>query len=352
MPAQILIADDDEIARNLMAQALADRGYAVALAGNGADAMVSLRRGRFDVAVLDDYLPLVDGTTAARRAGRDGRMAPHTRFIGVTADPDGLESRDAEGAVFDAIVQKPLNLPTFLDTVESCLSELRRAAAEHDVLAAWHRCGFDRRPRARFAGEPGRDWTLRLGRAFDLSRPGNPDMVLLTEAERIGDLADLRTEGNLFTLPMVDVAGRWGRLADAGFDVDDRSGWDEVAAVARGFAARRAQLATRFLSAAALPDKLLAYIFVSGRDLVPLDLDADEWTPTYPGFFPVRRVRDVAEKLVHFGMLARESLDDAFPFAPPRFSLTPAAVDCLRGAPPAETVPRRRFHRGFPGPVL
>ena len=166
-------------------------------------------------------------------------------------------------------------------------------------------------------------------------------MVLLTEEVRPGELAELRTAGNLFALPMVDVAGRWGRLADARFDVEDRAGWDEVASVAQGFAARRAQLATRFLSAATLPDQLLAYVFVSGRDLVPVDLDADEWTPTYPGFFPVRRVRDVAEKLVHHGLLARESLDEDWPFAPPRFTLTTAALACLTGGIPDDKPLRR-----------
>ncbi len=341
MPAQILIADDDEIARYVMSQVLSDRGHAVTVAGDGLGAMALLRRGHFDVAVLDYHMPLLDGATAARRICEDGGPASGTRFIGVTADPEGLELRDAEGIVFDAIVQKPLNLPAFLDTVEACLSELRRAAAEREVLAAWHRCGFERRPRARFAGEPGREWALRMGRAFDLSRPGNPDVVLLTEEVRSSELEELRTEGNLFTVPMVDVTGRWGRLADAGFDVDDRAGWDEVAAVARGFAARRAQLATRFLSATTLPDKMLAYVFVSGRDLMPLDLDADEWTPTYPGFFPLRRVRDIAEKLAHFGFLERGDLREDSPFAPPRFTLTPAAVACLTGAVPAEAAPRR-----------
>lgn len=344
MPAQILIADDDEIARDVMAAVLSDRGHVITMAEDGARAVTTLRQGRFDVAILDYHLPVVDGATAARRICDDGGPAAETRFIGVTADPSGLELRDADGVVFDAIVQKPLNLPAFVATVEDSLAQLRRAAAEREILDVWNQCGFSRRPRARFAGDPGHDWRLRLGRVFDLSRPGNPDVVLVTESVRAGDLAELRTAGNMFALPMVDVTGRWGRLADAGFDIDDRAGWDEVASVAQGFAARRAQLVTRFLSAATLPDQLLAYVFASGRDLVPVDLDADEWTPTYPGFFPLRRVRDTAEKLVHQGLLARETPGPDRPLAPPRFTLTMAALACLTGAIPDEQ-PLRRQHR-------
>ncbi len=343
MPAQIFIADDDEIARDIMASVLSDRGHVVTVAEDGAAAVAKLRRGSFDLAILDYHLPFIDGATAARRVCADGGLAADTRFVGVTADPGGLERRDAQGTVFDAIVQKPLNLPAFVDTVEACLSDLRRATAERQVLEAWRECGFERRPRARFAGDPGHDWRVRLGRAFDLSRPGNPDVVLLTEGLRASDLAELRTAGNMFALPMVDVTGRWGRFADAAFDVEDRAGWDEVASVAQGFAARRAQLATRFLSATTMPDQLLAYIFTSGRDLVPVDLAADEWTPTYPGFFPTRRVRDAAERLVHHGLLTRDS-DHERPLAPPRFTLTLAAQSCLTGAVLDEE-PLRRAHR-------
>lgn len=341
MPSQILIADDDEIARDVMAHLLTDRGHAVTVAGDGVDAVASLRRGRFDVAVLDYHLPLLDGVTAARRGGAAGGGSGATRFIGVTADTGALELRDAEGTIFDAIVQKPLHLPAFLQAVEASLAALRRSESARAVRDAWSACGFERLPRARFAGEAGPEWAALLGRAFDLTRPGNPDLILVAEGVRLAELGELRTEGNLFALPMVDVAGRWGRQADAVFDLDDPAGWDATAAAARGFAARRALLTTRFLSAATLPDKLLAYVFVSGRDFVPLDLDADEWTPTYPGFFPVRRVRDIAEKLAHEGLMSRDVPNDATPFDPPRFTLTPAALAFLTGDAFAGSYPRR-----------
>ena len=73
MAAQILIADDDEIARDVMAAVLSDRGHAVTVAEDGALALATLRRARFDVAVLDYHLPFVDGATAARRICEIGR---------------------------------------------------------------------------------------------------------------------------------------------------------------------------------------------------------------------------------------------------------------------------------------
>ena len=339
MSSKILIADDDGIMRSVMAGVLSDRGHAVTQADDGARALALLRSRHFDVAVLDYHMPQLDGATAIRRGGA---ALPDTRFIGVTADPEGLEMTGAD-LRFDAVLQKPLHLPAFLQTVEASLADLRRTAVERDILAAWREGGFERRPRARFAGDVGRDCEARASRAFDLSQPGNPDVLLVSEAARLAELADLRTDGNLFALPMIDVAGRWGALADAVFDIDERAGWSAVAALARGFAARRSQLAARFLSAGTLAEKLLAYVFVSGRDLVPVTLDEDEWTPNYPGFFPVRRVRGEAEKLARVGLLARTATADGdlgF-LTPPRFAVTPAAVALLTGNDMAEAPFRR-----------
>ena len=332
MPLQILIADDDILTRDVMAHVLLQRGHAVTLAADGLQALEGLRREHYDLAILDYHMPLIDGATAARHACEAAARQGRTRFIGVTADPDGLELRDSGGQIFDAIVQKPLSLPVFVEVVEACLAGLRGAEAERNILALWRAAGFERRPRIRLVGQDVEDWTMPLGDYFDLSRPANPDLVLLGEGVTLLELATLRTDESLFALPMVDTAGRWGRLADAAFDAEDPAGWGEASAAAKTFASRRSLLTNRFLSATRLSEQLLAYIFVSGRDLSPIGPETDEWTSVYPGFFPLRRIRHVAERLAHEGWLVRskgEAGDVALGL--PRFSLTPAALAQLTG---------------------
>ncbi len=328
MPLQILIADDDILSRDIMAHVLVHRGYAVTLAADGMQALEGLRRAHYDLAILDYHMPLIDGATAARQAAV---LYGRTKFIGVTADPDGLELRDSGGHVFDAIVQKPLSLPVFVDVVEACLADLRGAEAERNILTLWRTAGFERRPRIRLAGQDVEDWALPLDEYFDLSRPANPDLVLLGESVTSRELAALRTEESLFALPMIDTAGRWGRLADASFDAEDPGSWSDAAVAAKNFASRRALLTHRFLSATRLSDQLLAYIFVSGRDFSPIGPETDEWTAVYPGFFPLPRIRHVAERLAQEGWLIRSKNDvsDAADLA--RFSLTPEALAQLTG---------------------
>ena len=331
MPLQILIADDDILTRDVMAHILVQRGHAITLAGDGLQALERLRREHYDLAILDYHMPLIDGATAARQVCEAAVRHGRTRFIGVTADPDGLELRDSGGDIFDAIVQKPLSLPVFVDVVEACLAGLLEAEAERSILTLWRTAGFERRPRIRLVGHDDENWALPLGDYFDLSRPANPDLVLLGESVTLLELATLRTEESLFALPMVDAVGRWARLADATFDAEDPACWSDAAAAAKTFASRRSLLTNRFLSATRLSDQLLAYIFVSGRDLSPIGRETNEWTPVYPGFFPLRRVRHVAERLVQEGWLIRSQGEagDAHDLA--RFSLTPAALAQLTG---------------------
>ena len=331
MPLQILIADDDSLTRDVMAHILSQRGHAVTLAADGLQALEGLRREHYDLAILDYHMPLIDGATAARHACEVAARHGRTRFIGVTADPDGLELRDSGGRVFDAIVQKPLSLPVFVETVEACLADLRGAEAERNILALWGAAGFHRRPRVRLAGQDAEDWAMPLEDYFDLSRPANPDLVLLGEGVTAVELASLRTEDSLFALPMVDAAGRWGRLADATFDAEDPAGWSDAAAAAKTYASRRSLLTSRFLSATRLSDQVLAYIFVSGRDLTPIGPKTDEWTSIYPGFFPLRRIRHVAERLAHEGLLIRSRAEPDTAADLPRFGLTPAALAQLTG---------------------
>ena len=331
MPLQILIADDDILTRDVMAHVLLQRGHAVTLAADGLQALEGLRREHYDLAILDYHMPLIDGATAARQVCEAAARHGRTRFIGVTADPDGLELRDSSGRIFDAIVQKPLSLPAFVEVVEACLAGLRGAEAERNILALWRAAGFERRPRVRLVGQEVEDWAMPLDDYFDLSRPANPDLVLLGEGVTLLELATLRTEDSLFALPMVDTAGRWGRLADAAFEAEDPGGWSDAAAAAKTFASRRSLLTSRFPSATRLADQLLAYIFVSGRDLSPVGPETDEWTAVYPGFFPLRRVRHVAERLALDGWLARSKGEAGNALDLPRFGLTPAALAQLTG---------------------
>jgi len=70
---RILIAEDDEPVRALVARALVEDGHDVVTAPDGAAALETLGRenGRFDVLLTDIKMPLMDGIALALATARD-----------------------------------------------------------------------------------------------------------------------------------------------------------------------------------------------------------------------------------------------------------------------------------------
>ena len=68
--ARVLVVDDDDLQREVVADLLSSEGYVVDVAGSGAEALATARATPPDVLVLDLLLPDTDGATvlAALRA--------------------------------------------------------------------------------------------------------------------------------------------------------------------------------------------------------------------------------------------------------------------------------------------
>ncbi len=82
--ARVLLAEDNEINREVLGALLQDAGLQVDLAENGQDALDQALRTRFDLIVMDVQMPVLDGMEATRRL-RDARPdAPPV--IAVTAN--------------------------------------------------------------------------------------------------------------------------------------------------------------------------------------------------------------------------------------------------------------------------
>jgi DNA-binding response OmpR family regulator len=58
---RILIVDDEPKIRSFIGRALATAGYATDFSGNGADAVTSALKTRYDLVILDLVMPDLDG---------------------------------------------------------------------------------------------------------------------------------------------------------------------------------------------------------------------------------------------------------------------------------------------------
>jgi len=123
--AAILVVDDDDSIRQLIRATLRRRGYAVAEARNGREALESMRAGWSDLVVLDLMMPEVSGwEVLAERAADDAlRRIP----VIVASASRGPEAAEVLSRGICALLPKPFELETLCALVASCLGHTHGA---------------------------------------------------------------------------------------------------------------------------------------------------------------------------------------------------------------------------------
>lgn len=102
--------EDDAFVRDLLAESLADEGFAVRTATSGAEALAQEAGWPPDVIVVDLTPPVTDGRGFLRERARDGHLASVPVVVMSATDQD-----ERLGAAFQ---REPLDLGTLLDQVE------------------------------------------------------------------------------------------------------------------------------------------------------------------------------------------------------------------------------------------
>jgi CheY-like chemotaxis protein len=102
----VLIVDDYAEGREVCAEYFAFRGYRVATAEDGLDALDKAHALRPDVIIMDLSLPRLDGWEASRRLKGDERTR-HVPIVALTAHALASAREKAVAAGCDAVMTKP-----------------------------------------------------------------------------------------------------------------------------------------------------------------------------------------------------------------------------------------------------
>ncbi len=118
---KILIAEDDDLSRDMLSRRLSRKGYEVVTAEDGRQAVALAREHRPDLILMDLAMPEVDGWEATQWLRRDERTQD-IPLIALTAYRfDGM--RDAVvSAGFDDFEPKPIELPRLLEKIRAHLA--------------------------------------------------------------------------------------------------------------------------------------------------------------------------------------------------------------------------------------
>lgn len=123
----ILVVDDDENLRTLIARMLSRGGYRTMTAVHGLDALRCFRTQRVDVVVTDMLMPEMDGTELLRALRVDRPGVPVIAMSGVEEWKEWLRIAEHLGAF--ATLRKPVSSAQLLQVVHQALSGIRMDAA-------------------------------------------------------------------------------------------------------------------------------------------------------------------------------------------------------------------------------
>jgi CheY-like chemotaxis protein len=119
--ARILIAEDEDSLRSLVARALAHEGHEVVTANDGGEALDLLVRdqGAFDLLLTDIRMPVMDGIALALAAARD---YPQLVILLMTGYADQRERASGLDALIHDVIAKPFSIATIRSVVNEALA--------------------------------------------------------------------------------------------------------------------------------------------------------------------------------------------------------------------------------------
>ena len=128
MIARILVADDNETNRDILATRLQASGYEVLHASDGEEALAVTQQHRPDLILLDIMMPKLDGIEVCKRLKADAALHL-TPVILVTAKADSGDVVDGLDAGADEYLTKPVDQKALVARVKALL----RLKARYDA---------------------------------------------------------------------------------------------------------------------------------------------------------------------------------------------------------------------------
>jgi CheY-like chemotaxis protein len=121
--SKILIVDDNDDIREMLALLLEMQGYKVVVAADGEQAVVVAERERPELILMDIMMPHLNGLEAARRIRQNPELA-QVPIIGISAFSDQPTQSEADPEAFgwSAWLRKPIDMDELeqLLTVITC----------------------------------------------------------------------------------------------------------------------------------------------------------------------------------------------------------------------------------------
>jgi CheY-like chemotaxis protein len=118
-PLRILLAEDTPANQKVVSAILSQRGHQVAIAHDGRETIDMVRKGIFDVVLMDVQMPNVDGYQATRTIRQfPEEQHPRIPIVAMTAHAMSGDREQCLAAGMDDYVPKPIDAMELIHTIE------------------------------------------------------------------------------------------------------------------------------------------------------------------------------------------------------------------------------------------
>jgi len=125
----ILVADDNDIIRNLIAKLLLRRGYRSDLVSNGQEAVLAVQKKVYHLVLMDMQMPELDGISATKMIRGLSGPARKVPIIALTANALVGQREICLAAGMDGFLTKPIQPPALYEAI------LRWSVADTEPLS-------------------------------------------------------------------------------------------------------------------------------------------------------------------------------------------------------------------------
>ena len=124
---RILLAEDNELNREIAQTLLEMNGFTVECAADGQQALHQFRDGapgRFDAILMDIRMPVMDGLEATRRIRTSGRPDARTiPVIALSANAFDEDSKKSLESGMNGHLSKPIEIEKLLEVLQECIED-------------------------------------------------------------------------------------------------------------------------------------------------------------------------------------------------------------------------------------
>jgi len=124
MSKNILIADDSTTILKILSLVLRFKGHKTKVVGNGEEALLALEKEKFDMAIIDLMMPVMDGCELLSKVKNNDKLKNIPALVLTDANNKKMKARVLALGV-KSFIEKPFQPNELMDKVEELLDEKR-----------------------------------------------------------------------------------------------------------------------------------------------------------------------------------------------------------------------------------